>query len=89
MLHPAAAIADDLDLDMAGAIDEPLGVDAVVTKGERSLTLALREARRPVIVWADHPHAAAATSGNRLDDDGRTAVLGPKASQRLGIVEHY
>ena len=67
--HLAVAVRQDLELDVAGPLDELLQVDPAVA--ERLLGLVagdvvlLRE--RDVVVGDAHPAAAAA--GDRLDDD--------------------
>ena len=79
----AVGIGQDLDLDVAGAIDELLEIDAGVL--ERGLGLVaghLQRAAEVGLVAAD-PHALAAAAGGRLDQDGKADR--PGEAEGLGI----
>ena len=69
MDHAAAAVAKDLDLDMARIGDEFLDQNAVIAKALVALALAAIERGEEVLGGLDLAHALAAAAGDRLDQD--------------------
>ena len=63
----AAAIADDLDLDMAGAGHQALDQDRAVAKGGCGFRLAALVRLGDLIDRRHDPHPATAAAGDRLD----------------------
>ena len=81
------AVEQDLDLDVAGALEEPLEDEAVVV--ERGLGLAAgggerRSARRSGV--ADGAHALATAAGRRLDQQRVADPLGRLDERRVRLV---
>ena len=65
--HGAAAVADDLHLDVARATDDALDVEVAVAERGRGLGAAARVGLVQLVDAADDPHAAPAAAGDRLD----------------------
>ena len=72
---PALAVARDLDLDVARAIDQAFGVEIAVAEGGLGLGGATLEGVGDLGLTAHQPHAAAAAARDRLDHDPRLGVL--------------
>ncbi len=70
----AVAVGRDLDLDVAGPVDQPLDVDPVVAEERLALRAGAVEGRGELVALADRPHALAAAAGHRLQQH-RQAVL--------------
>ena len=71
MRQPAVAVAENLDLDMAGAVDQALGVERPVAEGARRLRLAAGEGVGDFVFAGDRAHAAPAAAGDRFQHDRR------------------
>ena len=67
----AAAVADDLDLDVARLRQQLLDVHAIVAESARRLGAAARVRGGQLVGAAHDAHAAAAAAGHRLDHDRR------------------
>ena len=76
MDHPAAAVAEHLDLDMTRIGDEFLDQDAIIAEAFRALALAAVQRREKVRSRLDLAHALAATTGDRLDQNRITDPAG-------------
>ena len=80
MNHPALAVAEDLDLDVAGPFEVALEIDLAATKERRRLVLRDRQHPGELVAVAGDLHAAAAAAGGGLDQDriadGRGCSLG-------------
>ena len=81
----AAAVAHDLDFDVARAGDEALDVDGVGAEGAQGLGLAALVRLRDLVGAIDDAHAAATAAGHGLDQHRR--ALG-KAVQELARLLH-
>ena len=76
-------IGQDLNLDVARAIDELLEIDARVLERGRGLVASRLQCACEVGLVAAHPHALAAPSRGRLDQDGEADRTGK--AQGLGV----
>ncbi len=65
----AARVADDLDLDVARALDELLGVDRAVVEEELGFRTSALEGGGDVPLALDPAHALAAPAGRSLEQD--------------------
>ena len=63
----AVHVAEELDLDMAGALDELLDEDLGAAEGGLAFTLSAFERHGELVLAADDAHAAAAAAVRRLD----------------------
>ena len=96
MDHGAVGVPQDLDLDVAGTGDVGLEEDGAVAEGGRRLPGGRGDGVGQVVGSLDHPHAAAAASGRRLDQDGPAqfggrvdqAAVGPVPVPRPGRDPH-
>ena len=85
----AVRVEQDLDLDVAGALDEPLEDQPVVAEAAAASRRAAASASRQLDRLADGPHALAAAAGRRLDEQrvadpvgGRDAAPGRSGPRR-------
>ena len=82
----AVRVGEDLDLDVAGPVDELLEVDAGVLEGGLGLVAGRLEGDGEVGLVAADPHPLAAAAGGRLDQDGvadrRGRAAGPRRRWR-------
>ena len=80
--HHGPAVGDDLDLDVAGVLDQPLGVDGSVPERGQGLAGTGRQRELDLGLGADQPHAAPAAARHGLEHH-RTVLLeeGPGAGQ--------
>ena len=71
----AVAVEQDLDLDVPGALEEPLEDEPVVVEGGLRLASGGGEFGREAVGEADGAHALATAAGRRLDQqrDSRSA----------------
>ena len=79
----AVRVGEDLDLDVARAVDELLEVDAGVLERGLGLVAGRLERADEVGLVAADPHPLAAAAGRRLDQDGVADRAGEP--QRLGV----
>ena len=79
----AVGIGEDLNLDVARAVDELLEIDARVLECGPGLVARHLKRAAEVRLVAANPHALAPTSGGRLDQHGETD--GPGEVEGLGI----
>ena len=77
-------IEQDLDLDVAGALGQPLEDEPVVAEGGQRLASRGGERVRQAGRVADDVHPLAATAGRRLDEE-RVADAGSPPSARRGV----
>ena len=82
---PALAVAHDLNLDVARAIDQPLGIERPVAEGGLGFRRAAFEGLGDLALLAHGAHAATAASRNRLDHDPGTGVLGEEGLHRRDV----
>jgi len=80
----ALAVADDLDLDVPGAVDEALDEHGAVAEGGLGLGGGRLEEGDEVLLLAHHAHALAAAAHGRLHDDGQ-AELRDEVRQLLRV----
>src|SRR5579859_47919 len=73
----AEGVAEDLELDVARALDELLHVEVAVAESGRRLRLGLPEKPRQLCFFTDDAHAASTAAGRRFDDDGIADLLRP------------
>ena len=66
----AVSVAQDLHLDVAGALDQFFQVDLVLAEGGRSLAARLVRLAFQFLLRADDPHAAPAAAPGGLQHDG-------------------
>mmetsp|Transcript_32913 Transcript_32913/g.72695 ORF Transcript_32913/g.72695 Transcript_32913/m.72695 type:complete len:291 (-) Transcript_32913:657-1529(-) len=67
--HVAVLVSQDLELNVAGGLHVALNVDRAVAEGRLRLLLGLLEEGQQVLLLGAQAHAAAATTGSRLDHD--------------------
>ena len=82
----ALAVAEDLHLDVAGALDHLLQVEPAVAERRLRLGAGLRHQALELLEIGGDADAAATTAGRRLDHDGKAGALDDGA-RRLGIVD--
>ena len=80
----AVAVGDDLELDVAGPLDEFLDVEAGVAEGSFRFALGRQEQLLEVTGLLDQSHAASATPGGGLDHHW-VADLGGEAGRLLDV----
>src|SRR5205807_222309 len=68
-MDEVAAVPEDLDLDVAGALDQLLDVEAAVAEGGFGLRACLRHQALELGKVVGDADAAAAAAGRRLDQD--------------------
>ncbi len=73
---PALTIAQHLDLDVAGALQQSLDVESAVAEGGLGLGPRHREEVLELVGRAGDAHALAAAAGGRLDHDREANLLG-------------
>ena len=73
----AVAVEQDLDLDVAGALEEPLEDEPVVVEGGLGLASGGGEVGREAVGEADRAHALAAAAGRRLDEQAGSRCVRP------------
>ena len=74
--HVAVLVREDLDLHVAGLLDELLDVDPAILEGVLRLSHRRAEPLGTLPIGVDDPHATAATAGGRLDQHGIADLLG-------------
>src|SRR6185295_20253828 len=79
----AGPIAGDLDLDVAGAREEPLRVNVATAERLQRLRPAPRVGRLEIVGAAHEAHPAPAPAGNRLQHDPRPGALRGEKDPRL------
>src|SRR6476619_1008370 len=67
--HASVLVGQDLHLDVAGAADRPLQVDAVVGEGGKRLPAGGGERLRQLPGGVHTPHPAATRAGGGLDEE--------------------
>ena len=82
----AGTVAEDLDLNVTGTLDELLHEDGTVAETGQRLAGGRLEEGRDVLHVADDAHALAAAAHGGLDDDGE-AILVDEGLDRLGGLE--
>jgi hypothetical protein len=82
----AAAVAGDLHLEVAGARQELLDVDAVVAEGRAGLGTAAGVGGGDLVRLRHDAHAATAAAGDGLDDHRRPAEAGEEGAR---LVERH
>ena len=80
----AVRVGEDLDLDVAGAVDELFEVDAGVLEGGLGLVAGRLERGDEGRLVAADPHPLAAAAGRGLDQHG--VADRPGEPERLGVV---
>ena len=80
----AVRIAQDLHLDVAGALDVALVHEPAVAEGRLGLARRGLDRLRQVAGLAHHAHAAAAAAGARLDQHGVADLVGVGAARHDG-----
>ncbi len=78
--HGAVGVAEDLHLDVAGALDELLEIDLVLAESGLGLALGLRHLARQILCLADRAHAAPAAAPGGLEHQ--------RVADRLGEALH-
>ena len=68
-------VAEDLHLDMAGALHQLLEIDLVLAEGGLGLALGAEDRVEQLVLALDRPHAAPAAAPGRLEHH-RIADLG-------------
>ena len=63
-------VAEELDLDVPGAVDPPLEVDAAIAEPLSASCEAAVSAARQILRAIDHAHAPPPSPGGRLDEQG-------------------
>ena len=72
--HDAAlAVAHDLDLDVAGAADQPLGIERAVAERRLGFGRGAGEGVGDLALVRDQAHAAPAAAGDGLERDAATS----------------
>ena len=66
----AVAVAEDLDLDMAGAADQLFQIDLAIAEGAFRFAAAGLDLRLELVLILDHAHAAATTAPAGLEHQG-------------------
>ncbi len=90
----AVLVAEDLDLDVAGALDQLLQVDLVLAEGRLGLALGGGDLLQEARLVADDAHAASAAAPGGLQHDGIADALGlglhdlHVVGQRIGRRHH-
>src|SRR5690348_16379032 len=74
--HVAGFVAQNMELDMPGALDELLHVDIRTAKGLFSLRAGGLKCGKQLALGADHPHASPASSLSRSDHQGQAHLRG-------------
>ena len=69
-------VAEKLDLDMLGLIEETLDKDGAISEGGLGLGSGSLKGLLEGFGVTDNPHAAAATAEGGLDDDGEAVFIG-------------
>ncbi len=82
--HGAVGIGEQLDLDVARALEVALQVDAVVAETRLRLSSCRLERGRELLGGADDAHPSSAAAGRRLDDQRRRLGLGDRRDACLG-----
>src|SRR6185437_11151629 len=77
-----APVAEDLNLDMAGARDEFLQIEAAVAERGFRFGAGLIERGLDAFATFDHAYAAPAAAGRRLDHHGVADLGGGRARRR-------
>ena len=77
----AAAVSEDLRLDVAGTLEESFAEHGAVAERRLGLTLRCRERLVEAGGGADDAHAPAAASGSCFDDQGEADLLGRALGQ--------
>ena len=72
----AVVIGQNLDLDMAGAVDQLFEEHRVVAEGGAGLAPRRADLRRELARFSHDPHAAAAPAPARLDHQGKADLAG-------------
>jgi len=72
----AVVVAEQLDLDVLGLVEEALDEDGAVAKGRLGLGGGALERVLEGRLLAHDTHAAAAAAKGRLDDDGEAILVG-------------
>ena len=81
----AVAVAQELDLHVAGMLDVALQVDGVVAEGVQALGLGGPVGGRQVLGAEHHAQALAAAPGGRLEHHRVADLLGPGHGMLLGL----
>ena len=79
----AVTVADDLNLDVARVFDEFFDQQAVVAEGGLGLALGTCDRRGKLTGRTHDAHAAPAASRRRLDQNGKTDLVGGLRQCRL------
>ena len=87
--RPFAAVAQQLDLDVARAAHQPLDIDAVHAKGRLRLAAAALVGGRHLASLGDRTHAATAAAANRLDHDAAGTVGLLARKELLGLLQRH
>src|SRR5258706_3132034 len=83
--HVAEVVADHLEFDMAGPLEEFLHVDLVIPERRRGFRARDRDRAEQRAFGVHHPHPAPAAAARSLDDH-RIADLPPDAQVLAGIL---
>src|SRR5215472_17712725 len=81
--HVAILVGQNLELDVAWALDELLHIKVAVAKCRRRLRRRCLEQRRQFFLAADDAHAASAAARRGFDDDGKAHL--PRPLQRFAL----
>ena len=84
--EPPVHVAEELDLDVAGVLDELLDEHLRAAEGRLALALGALERHGKLVFPADDPHPAASAAMRRLDHHRPAELLGDP--QRLGLARH-
>src|SRR5437868_73986 len=85
--YVSKSVGQNLELDVAGPLDELFHVKVAVAESGCGLRLRRVEQRRQLALAANDAHAAASATGRRFHDDGIADGLGPLQGLALGC-EH-
>ena len=77
--HIAVTVAEDLDFDVAGALDQPLDVDFGAAEGALGFAGGVAESGFEVALAVHAAHAFPSAAGHRLQQDGVSVGRGERA----------
>ncbi len=81
-MHGALVVGEELDLDVAGALDILLEIDTGVPECLAGLRRSRLQRPRQVLRTPDHPHALATPAGGGLDQHRVADLQGTRPSHR-------
>ena len=79
--HVAVTVAEQLDFDVAGALDQAFDVDLGAAEGALGFARGVAEGGFQVALAVHAAHAFAAAAGHRLEQDGVAVRAGERAQR--------